>query len=637
MELGGGVAHDDWNWNTRDSNFTIKKVRTGGWSNVSSSSGIGEKEAFSGIVTLGSLDADAQVYFQQVNTGSAPVDFTFQGPVNEAILVNTSGALDNRTYLKLFVRKKYRSYAQSEIDDIGVTSLETLVNRFPLTHQVDPAIVLTEAAILGTAPIHNQNTLSSNTDGSKVSGSLNFESLGSTFVSDGVQAGDALNITDGTDTDVYTIAETPLIETSVTCSADVDFTGFTVTEGTLTFSVTTTDILRQRVDDGEIADVDTATGTITSSVGGFTAAVAAGDMLIINENLLSGVYKVLTNDSDTQLTIDTADQAFPATTNEIDYKIVEPGMYLQYKRDNVPLVNAGTFEFSAGDVAITRSLGSWATDGVTPGTVITVAGSVSNDGSYTVLTQDTATEITLVPTDTLVDEGAITVTSGAFDAFKRTVAGVTYGFSWRLFGNSTTLANCFQYVQNQLRQPTDIDLGNQVNRGDVTDLLMTFATPTATTLDLYIDDLAAVDTNNVTWTDATGITRTNNFVSAGSITFNNNLQNDASAIYVMFFTNDDAGDNLGYDYGTTNAIVVDDADGNDISGSIAGGSSVAFTYDYDNNTQRGAASAGVDAPVTIVAIGLDTAQFVLTQGTIGRSKANNFSLVAALERNYSNP
>jgi hypothetical protein len=164
---------------------------------------------------------------------------------------------------------------------------------------------------------------------------------------------------------------------------------------------------------------------------------------------------------------------------------------------------------------------------------------------------------------------------------------------------------------------------------------MSFASPTGTTFDLYIDDLAATDTNNVTYTDATGVTRLEKFLSVGSIAFNTNLQNDAAAVYAMFFTNDNAGDNTGRDYGTPTAILVQDADSIGISGSISAQASVAFTYDYDANIQRGAASAGTDAPVTIVAIGLNTAQFVLAQGTIERTKTNNFSLVAALERNYT--
>lgn len=68
----------------------------------------------------------------------------------------------------------------------------------------------------------------------------------------------------------------------------------------------------------------------------------------------------------------------------------------------------------------------------------------------------------------------------------------------------------------------------------------------------------------------------------------------------MYFTNDDAGDNLGYDYGTANAITVNDNSAAAISGTISS-ASIAFTYDYDGNVQRGAASAGDDAPITIIA------------------------------------
>jgi len=71
-------------------------------------------------------------------------------------------------------------------------------------------------------------------------------------------------------------------------------------------------------------------------------------------------------------------------------------------------------------------------------------------------------------------------------------------------------------------------------------------------------------------------------------------------------------------------------------GKISGASSVQFSYAYDTNVQRGAGSDGEDAPITVVGIGLGTAQFVVATGTIARSLANVVSLVAALERNYKN-
>lgn len=83
------------------------------------------------------------------------------------------------------------------------------------------------------------------------------------------------------------------------------------------------------------------------------------------------------------------------------------------------------------------------------------------------------------------------------------------------------------------------------------------------------------------------------------------------------------------------AIIVDNNAGADIAGNI-GASSVAFDFDYDNNVQGGR-TAATDAKVTIRAIGLETAQFVETTGTITRATGLVFSLVSSLERNYSNP
>lgn len=72
-----------------------------------------------------------------------------------------------------------------------------------------------------------------------------------------------------------------------------------------------------------------------------------------------------------------------------------------------------------------------------------------------------------------------------------------------------------------------------------------------------------------------------------------------------------------------------------ITGNIVS-SSVAFDFDYDGNVQGGR-TAGTNAAIVIRAIGLDTAQYAEVTGTITRATGLSFSLVAALERNYSNP
>jgi hypothetical protein len=82
------------------------------------------------------------------------------------------------------------------------------------------------------------------------------------------------------------------------------------------------------------------------------------------------------------------------------------------------------------------------------------------------------------------------------------------------------------------------------------------------------------------------------------------------------------------------AILVDNNAGSDITGTI-GAASVGFDFDYDGNVQGGR-SSGEDADIVLRAIGLDLAQFVQTTGTITRATGITFSLVASLERNYEN-
>ena len=59
-----------------------------------------------------------------------------------------------------------------------------------------------------------------------------------------------------------------------------------------------------------------------------------------------------------------------------------------------------------------------------------------------------------------------------------------------------------------------------------------------------------------------------------------------------------------------------------------------FTYDYDGNIQRGAASAGKDAPITIVAGNAGNAKPVVATGVISKSKSISITLTAEADRAY---
>lgn len=219
----------------------------------------------------------------------------------------------------------------------------------------------------------------------------------------------------------------------------------------------------------------------------------------------------------------------------------------------------------------------------------------------------------------------------------RTIGGVSYNFGVIVDGNNGTAEQIYEFVQHQLRQSTDIDIdAGQANIGNLQDEMLEFVGDTLKTKlinngdggggGVYIDDFNNNDTNRLIFVDSTGTERIFPFVASGTINLNSNLVNDSSAIYRMFFTSG---------FGTSGAILVDDNSGTDISGTVSGQSSITFDFDYDANTQGGR-TAGTDANVTVVAIGLDGAQYVSATATLTRSTGQNISLVAPLERNYSN-
>lgn len=630
---GGGYSHENWNWFNE---YTRKKIRTGGFLSKNFDGII--QSQWSGIITLGSLDSDSQVYYQLTNETTAPINFTFKGAVNEPINVYTNNLIDNRYFLKLFVRKKYKTYSQSQISEIGVNLLEPIVNRFPLSHSVDASIISTDGEVLGTETYRMQSSVSraEGIDGYKTIKSYIFTSANSDFTN--VLPGDTLKITSGLEQGYYTISSINS-QTQITILEDADFVGWNLTEENVSFIITTSNVIDPR-NDGVLENINSITGTLTSAFGGFIGVVTSGDYLIITDSGSDhqGVYKILSINTDNQLLINTTDKPF-TYKSLIDFKVVKPGMYLQKKQEAVVLSpTTGNLIFSnTNPDTITRTSGSWISDGVTAGDIITISGSISNNGIYTIASVSDLI-ITLIYTDSIINE---TILGGLGDGvyiyrpFKRAINGVVYGFKWRMFGAGGSLNSCYQFVQHQLRQPTNINYGLEVSRGDITNVLLSYSSSIGITNDMYIDDLAAIDINNVTWTDSSSSSRLEPYITAGTIYFNNYLQNDPNAIYKVYFTNDDAGDNIGRDYGTSSAIVVQDSYFNNISGHVNGRASISFTYDYDGNIQRGLSSAGTDIPITIVAIGLNTAQFVKLEGVITRTKTNSFSLASSFERNYT--
>ena len=206
----------------------------------------------------------------------------------------------------------------------------------------------------------------------------------------------------------------------------------------------------------------------------------------------------------------------------------------------------------------------------------------------------------------------------------RSINGTNYNFNAIINGNNKTAEEIYEAVQLSLRSTSNINARTTpAITGNTANSLLSFLGNTlVTTNGVYIDNFQVADINRIEFYDINGVKRVYPFITAGVISFNSNLVNDGFAVYKMFYSDN---------FGTSNAELVLDVDNNPIQGSITG-STASFTYDYDNDTASG--GAGVNKDITVVAIGLNTAQYVLIEGTITRSNQNSISLVSSLERNY---
>lgn len=195
-------------------------------------------------------------------------------------------------------------------------------------------------------------------------------------------------------------------------------------------------------------------------------------------------------------------------------------------------------------------------------------------------------------------------------------------------------------VQYFLRRSGDIDnsggLGTapSVTGKTASSLLRFVGDQLITSTGVYVDSFNANDTNVITFTDALGVPHNFPFLASLTVNFGTNLQDDQYAKYWVFFTN--AGGNQ---FGTTNAIVVQDADGIDMAGDVNPNwptkrTSVAHTFNYDSNTQGGR-TAQTNAAITAVGLGLTKGQYVSATGLIEKLTTNSITLTSALERNYS--
>ena len=345
----------------------------------------------------------------------------------------------------------------------------------------------------------------------------------------------------------------------------------------------------------------------------------------------TGAYLVnllLSNDTDLKITDNDATVSTSAPYDEISVKYFS-GTFSKNVDTTTPrdfgiVIDVGTHSGIDGVVEIGESVLTTAAGGIVGadyigGTVTIHEG--ANAGVYSISGTPTATEVTISTTF------AANQSNASFTIQRATPI-------------TASLAQIHTKIQYLLRQNSDIDGTSGTVTGKTASLLTNFVgdtllagfytpnNPNGGGTGVMIEGIGAADINTVTFYDNTATIRTYPYAATGSLNCNTVLSAGGTGFYRMYFTNL-AGTN---DYGDTNAITVNDKDGNPIQGTITG-STISFTFDYDGNTQGGR-TPGTDAAVTVVAGNPGSAKPVVATGTLSRSKSISIALVAEQDRAY---
>jgi hypothetical protein len=135
---------------------TRKLIRTAGWAERTAA-GVVERR-YAGVVSLGSLGATDQPYYR-FGTSNA-TNFTYQGPVNEAIQIFGDASNGNFNFtdgdnLDIYCREQGKTYAYSNNTQIGAPTLTYIVYRFPLSNGTDLKITASDGDISTLTPWTN--------------------------------------------------------------------------------------------------------------------------------------------------------------------------------------------------------------------------------------------------------------------------------------------------------------------------------------------------------------------------------------------------------------------------------------------------------------------------------------------------
>lgn len=209
-----------------------------------------------------------------------------------------------------------------------------------------------------------------------------------------------------------------------------------------------------------------------------------------------------------------------------------------------------------------------------------------------------------------------------------TIGGGSYPFRKIITPGAGNRFEIYTKMQYLLRQNSDINTGGTGGAvtGKTADLICWFVGPTLYSRAFFTP--LPEDLNDIVFIDDNGVERQFPYASAGTLNFNANLTSGGTGYYTLYYTTTPGGD----DFGEGTAIIVKDKDGVDITGTITG-ASIAFTFDYSNNTQGGYAGS-TNRDVTLVWGNPGVAKPGVSTGQIIQSKGISISAVAEADPSY---
>jgi hypothetical protein len=243
---------------------------------------------------------------------------------------------------------------------------------------------------------------------------------------------------------------------------------------------------------------------------------------------------------------------------------------------------------------------------------------------------NTSADLNLTADDTAVLSAPYSTCTIKYDTANTniTIGGGSYPFKKHITHTNMTRYEIYTKMQYLLRQNSNINTGGTAGSvtGKTADLICWFVGPTLYSRAFFTP--IAADLNDVVFIDDNGVEREFPYASAGTFSFNAPLTSGGTGYYKLYYTTTPGGD----DFGEGTAIVVNDKDGNPIQGTISG-SSIAFTFDFSNNTQGGY-TGGTNRNVTLVWGNPGSAKPGISTGVISESKAISISAVAESDPSY---